>query len=107
MNHSCLYEAISSPNTTPGAKPKPAATQLSLSNIFLGFNNNFTGEIPQSICGLNSLYALDLLDNNLHGSIPQCLETLMMSSLLYRPMTLASHKFSWHLDHMILRISTL
>ncbi|KAL9859326.1 hypothetical protein AtNW77_Chr1g0046611 [Arabidopsis thaliana] len=35
MNHSCLYEAISSPNTTPGAKPKPAATQLSDSSSSL------------------------------------------------------------------------
>ncbi|CAL9218026.1 unnamed protein product [Arabidopsis halleri] len=46
---------------------------------FDGSKNNFTGEIPQSICGLSSLYVLDLSDNNLHGSIPWCLETQMSS----------------------------
>ncbi|XP_020866171.1 receptor-like protein kinase 2 [Arabidopsis lyrata subsp. lyrata] len=46
--------------------------------FFDGSKNNFTGEIPQSICG-RSLYVLDLSDNNLHGSIPWCLETQMGS----------------------------
>ncbi|EOA37434.1 hypothetical protein CARUB_v10011409mg, partial [Capsella rubella] len=50
---------------------------------FLGSKNNFTGEIPQSICGLSSLEVLDLSNNNLHGSITWCLETMKMSSLLY------------------------
>ncbi|XP_010462222.1 PREDICTED: receptor-like protein 12 [Camelina sativa] len=46
---------------------------------FLGSKNNFTGEIPRSVCGLSSLAVLDLSDNNLNGSIPWCLETLMSS----------------------------
>ncbi|XP_010463439.1 PREDICTED: receptor-like protein 12 [Camelina sativa] len=43
--------------------------------------NNFTGEIPRSVCGLRSLAVLELSDNKLNGSIPRCLETLVMSSL--------------------------
>ncbi|XP_010479171.1 PREDICTED: receptor like protein 30-like [Camelina sativa] len=50
-------------------------------NNFLGSKNNFTGEIPLSICGLSFLQTLDLSNNNLNGSIPRCLETLVMSSL--------------------------
>ncbi|CAH8254844.1 unnamed protein product, partial [Arabidopsis lyrata] len=46
---------------------------------FSGSKNNFTGEIPRSICGLSSLEILDLSNNNLHGSIPWCFETLMIS----------------------------
>ncbi|EOA36582.1 hypothetical protein CARUB_v10011769mg [Capsella rubella] len=46
---------------------------------FLGSKNNFTGEIPRSICRASSLEVLDLSNNNFDGSIPQCLETLMSS----------------------------
>nr|Q9C699.2 RecName: Full=Receptor-like protein 7; Short=AtRLP7; Flags: Precursor [Arabidopsis thaliana] len=46
---------------------------------FSGSNNNFTGKIPRSICGLSSLEILDLSNNNLNGSLPWCLETLMSS----------------------------
>ncbi|CAL9218024.1 unnamed protein product [Arabidopsis halleri] len=49
---------------------------------FLVSKNNFTGEIPRSICGQSSLDVLDLSNNNLRGSVPWCLETLM-SSLSY------------------------
>ncbi|XP_019090928.1 PREDICTED: receptor-like protein 12 [Camelina sativa] len=48
---------------------------------FFGSKNNFTGEIPRSVCGLSSLKVLYLSNNNLNGSIPRCLETLVMSSL--------------------------
>ncbi|KFK37940.1 hypothetical protein AALP_AA3G050000 [Arabis alpina] len=41
---------------------------------YLASNNNFTGEIPRSMCELSSLNLLDLSNNNLHGSIPWCLE---------------------------------
>ncbi|CAN6898855.1 unnamed protein product [Brassica oleracea] len=41
--------------------------------------NNFTGELPSSICGSTSLYILDLSNNNFSGSIPWCLGTLMSS----------------------------
>ncbi|CAL9217904.1 unnamed protein product [Arabidopsis halleri] len=46
---------------------------------FLGADNNFTGDIPQSICGLANPLILDLSNNNLHGLIPWCLETQMSS----------------------------
>ncbi|XP_010462193.2 PREDICTED: receptor-like protein 12 [Camelina sativa] len=46
---------------------------------FLGSKNNFTEEIPRSICGLSYLQILDLSDNKLNGSIPWCLETIMSS----------------------------
>ncbi|VVA94431.1 unnamed protein product [Arabis nemorensis] len=35
---------------------------------YLASKNNFTGEIPPSICRLSSLSTLDLSDNHLHGS---------------------------------------
>ncbi|XP_010430543.1 PREDICTED: receptor-like protein 12 [Camelina sativa] len=38
--------------------------------------NNFTGNIPSSICALRSLITLDLSDNNLNGSIPHCMGNL-------------------------------
>ncbi|KAF2586922.1 hypothetical protein F2Q70_00037075 [Brassica cretica] len=41
-------------------------------------SNNFTGEIPRSLCGGKSSPAIiDLSNNNFHGSIPQCLGTNM------------------------------
>ncbi|KFK36133.1 hypothetical protein AALP_AA4G081800 [Arabis alpina] len=45
---------------------------------YFASKNNFTGEIPRSICGLSDLSLLDLSNNNLHGSIPRCLETQMI-----------------------------
>ncbi|CAA7022084.1 unnamed protein product [Microthlaspi erraticum] len=43
--------------------------------------NNFTGEIPPSVCELTSPSILDLSNNNFNGSIPRCLETQMMTSI--------------------------
>ncbi|KFK37977.1 hypothetical protein AALP_AA3G054300 [Arabis alpina] len=48
-------------------------------HYYFASKNNFTGEIPQSICGLSPLFVLDLSNNNLHGSIPLCLEDQMTS----------------------------
>ncbi|RID44231.1 hypothetical protein BRARA_I01041, partial [Brassica rapa] len=43
-------------------------------------SNNFTGEIPRSLCGgQSSPTIIDLSNNNFHGSIPQCLGTNMSS----------------------------
>ncbi|XP_010462186.2 PREDICTED: receptor-like protein 12 [Camelina sativa] len=48
---------------------------------FSGSKNNFTGEIPRSVCGLSTLAVLDLSNNNLNGSIPRCLETMVINHL--------------------------
>ncbi|KAF8049628.1 hypothetical protein N665_2164s0004 [Sinapis alba] len=43
-------------------------------NYFLASSNNFTGEIPLSLCsGQFSPTIIDLSNNNFHGSIPRCL----------------------------------
>ncbi|PKI37186.1 hypothetical protein CRG98_042417 [Punica granatum] len=39
-------------------------------------SNNFTGEIPSSMCQLSSLRDLYLLDDRLNGTIPRCLGNL-------------------------------
>ncbi|KAL0643503.1 hypothetical protein Bca4012_041793 [Brassica carinata] len=49
-------------------------------NYMFASSNNFTGEIPRSLCGGKSSPAIiDLSKNNFHGSIPQCLGTNMSS----------------------------
>ncbi|CAN6970796.1 unnamed protein product [Brassica rapa subsp. trilocularis] len=43
-------------------------------------SNNFTGEIPPSLCGgQSSPTIIDLSNNNFHGTIPQCLGAHMSS----------------------------
>ncbi|KAL0867343.1 hypothetical protein Bca101_046461 [Brassica carinata] len=42
--------------------------------FFLGSSNQFSGEIPKTICKLASLDTLVLSDNNFNGSIPRCFE---------------------------------
>ncbi|XP_018510519.1 receptor-like protein 6 [Brassica rapa] len=43
-------------------------------------SNNFTGEIPRSLCGgQSSPTIIDLSNNNFHGSIPRCLGSHMSS----------------------------
>ncbi|CAH8294938.1 unnamed protein product [Eruca vesicaria subsp. sativa] len=42
--------------------------------FFLGSNNQFSGEIPKTICKLTSLDTLVLSDNSFNGSIPRCFE---------------------------------
>ncbi|ESQ50797.1 hypothetical protein EUTSA_v10023121mg, partial [Eutrema salsugineum] len=53
-------------------------SSTSIAYLFVS-NNNFTGEIPRSICGLTSPIIIDLSDNNFHGLIPRCLGTHMSS----------------------------
>ncbi|KAF8049633.1 hypothetical protein N665_2164s0009 [Sinapis alba] len=44
-------------------------------NYFLASSNNFSGEIPLSLCGgqFSPTIIIDLSNNNFHGSIPRCL----------------------------------
>lgn len=46
-------------------------------------DNDFQGEIPTSICGLEHLEALFLDENSLGGSIPPCLGDLAKLKQLY------------------------
>ncbi|XP_020870599.1 receptor-like protein 12 isoform X2 [Arabidopsis lyrata subsp. lyrata] len=47
----------------------------------LASGNNFSGEIPISICDMTSLDILDVGNNNLNGSVPECLRKLMERSI--------------------------
>ncbi|KAL0692472.1 hypothetical protein Bca4012_059652 [Brassica carinata] len=50
--------------------------------ILLASRNNFSGEIPTSICDMTtSLDILDIADNNLNGSAPECFWNLTAKSL--------------------------
>nr|VDC59182.1 unnamed protein product [Brassica rapa] len=50
-------------------------------NYLFASSNNFTGEIPRSLCGggQSSPTIIDLSNNNFHGSIPRCLGSHMSS----------------------------
>ncbi|XP_057988914.1 receptor-like protein 9DC3 [Hevea brasiliensis] len=53
------------------------------STTFLSFaDNNFSGEIPSSICRLNSLQYLYLFKNNISGTIPKCFGNFRNLSVL-------------------------
>nr|XP_023929437.1 receptor-like protein 9DC3 [Quercus suber] len=62
-------------NKLQGSLPIPPP---SISSYFVS-NNKLTGEIPQMICSLGSLVALDLSYNNLSGMLPDCLGNLSFS----------------------------
>ncbi|KAI9099577.1 hypothetical protein K1719_024582 [Acacia pycnantha] len=57
--------------------------------FFLLKSNKFDGEIPNQICSLHSLHALDLAQNNLTGQIPKCINHL--SVMLVKNTTLESY----------------
>ncbi|KAL1206152.1 Receptor like protein 23 [Cardamine amara subsp. amara] len=61
---------------------KGAVPILPLSINFLEVRiNDFTGNIPLSICSRRSLAVLDLSYNNLTGSIPQCISNIAVVKL--------------------------
>ncbi|KAI5334014.1 hypothetical protein L3X38_024147 [Prunus dulcis] len=62
-------------NSLQGELPIPSP---STSYIFIS-NNQFTGEIPPTICSLSSLQILDLSYNKLSGKIHQCIENFSKS----------------------------
>ncbi|KAJ4903443.1 receptor like protein 23 [Raphanus sativus] len=49
--------------------------------VFSAGTNNFTGEIPLSICNRSSLTVLDLNYNNFTGPIPQCVSNFTFVNL--------------------------
>ena len=62
-------------NKLQGSLPIPPPSIFS----YLVSNNTLTGEIPQIICNLSSLFVLDLSYNNLSGMLPDCLGNLGFS----------------------------
>ncbi|XP_031371527.1 receptor-like protein 9DC3 isoform X1 [Punica granatum] len=73
-----------------------------LTNLDL-YSNNFTGEIPSSICQLSSLRGLFLFDNRLNGTIPRCLGNLSNLSGL----SLYSNNFTGEIPSSICQLSSL
>ncbi|XP_059428716.1 receptor-like protein 43 [Corylus avellana] len=53
--------------------PNNIGNFLTYTYFFSLSNNKFNGSIPKSICNATSLIVLDLSDNFLSGTIPQCL----------------------------------
>ncbi|OWM70307.1 hypothetical protein CDL15_Pgr027208 [Punica granatum] len=66
-------------------------------------SNNFTEEIPSSMCQLSSLRDLYLLDDRLNGTIPRCLGNLSNLSGL----SLSSSKFTGEIPSSICQLSSL
>ncbi|KAL8144468.1 LOW QUALITY PROTEIN: hypothetical protein V2J09_017500 [Rumex salicifolius] len=64
-------------NLFHGAVPVPSPTTGS----FWASNNQFTGEIPPSLCNINALEVLVLAQNNLTGNIPNCIASLITKQL--------------------------
>ncbi|XP_031375788.1 receptor like protein 27-like [Punica granatum] len=68
-----------SSNNFDGPLPDPPSSTV----FFYAFNNNFSGEIPSSICQASSLEDLVLSNNRLSGTIPRCLGDLKRLSLIF------------------------
>ncbi|CAN7062097.1 unnamed protein product [Brassica oleracea var. botrytis] len=62
-------------NLSSNAFQGPLFIPSSSIEFLFASKNNFTGELPSSICGSTSLYILDLSNNNFSGSIPWCFMT--------------------------------
>ncbi|KAK6802417.1 hypothetical protein RDI58_000197 [Solanum bulbocastanum] len=67
-----LYLVDLRQNQLQGPLPNSLLNQPHLKFIHLS-HNNISGQIASTICNLKTLIALDLVSNNLEGTIPQCL----------------------------------
>jgi Leucine-rich repeat (LRR) protein len=65
-------------NLFQGSLPIPPVSTI----IFSISSNSLTGNIPELFCNLSSLEFLDLANNNLSGSLPQCLDNFGASLLV-------------------------
>ncbi|OWM67395.1 hypothetical protein CDL15_Pgr019855 [Punica granatum] len=77
VGRNTLTEVDFSDNDFNGPLPDPHSSI----ETFDASSNNFSGEIPSSICQASSLTQLDLSNNRLSGTIPRCLGDL--KSLLW------------------------
>ncbi|XP_031371956.1 receptor-like protein 9DC3 [Punica granatum] len=95
-------------NKISGPIPEWFGRMWSKTMIILDLSsNNFTGEIPSSICQLSSLSDLSFSDNRLNGTIPRCLGNFSNVSYLDLshnqlqgplPRSLANCTSLWNLD---------
>ncbi|XP_018484978.2 receptor-like protein 54 [Raphanus sativus] len=77
LNSSLVYLYLTS-NAFHGPFPKIPETM----RYMVASNNDFTGEIPLSLCNPRNLSVLDLSNNNFSGSVPSCLsESLTVLNL--------------------------
>ncbi|WVZ72385.1 hypothetical protein U9M48_020854, partial [Paspalum notatum var. saurae] len=60
-------------NNRFSSMPSNFGSNLSDISLLMASGNNFSGEIPPSICEATSLMLLDLSNNSFFGSIPSCL----------------------------------
>ncbi|KAJ7950014.1 Receptor-like protein [Quillaja saponaria] len=65
-----------SSNNFSSVLPHDIGNYIYLTVFFSLSRNNFSGNIPESICNTTSLQVLDLSHNNFSGTIPQCLTRL-------------------------------
>ncbi|KAL0742917.1 hypothetical protein Bca4012_084430 [Brassica carinata] len=68
-------------NSISSFKELPKDLSRRTINVMDVSKNNFSGEIPRSICDMNSLGLVDLSNNNFNGSVPQCLSNLIKRGL--------------------------
>ncbi|XWS27361.1 hypothetical protein CRYUN_Cryun26dG0108700 [Craigia yunnanensis] len=80
--------------------PPPCTSVLLLSK------NKLIGEIPPSICNLVSMEILDLSDNNLSGTIPECLG-LNVFKFNLRVLDLQMNKFHGNIPDFFVEDNTL
>ncbi|KAL9841972.1 Receptor-like protein 20 [Arabidopsis thaliana] len=79
-------------------------------NAFSAGYNNFTGEIPLSICTRTSLGVLDLNYNNLIGPVPQCLRTIPETFIVgssIRTLDVGYNRLTGKLPRSLLNCSSL
>ncbi|XP_056159809.1 receptor-like protein 7 [Syzygium oleosum] len=91
-------------NLLQGQLPAPPPSMTA----FYAAGNRFDGDIPSLICNASSLLMLTLSENNLTGSIPQCLANLTVCDLkILGDMALSDNFFNGRIPECIGNISSL